>query len=39
MGVEFLDDGTVEIERFRCTPERVTPATVDALLAELRATR
>jgi hypothetical protein len=36
--VEFLVDGTVEIERFRRTPERVTAATVEDLLAELRAT-
>jgi hypothetical protein len=37
--VEFFADGTVEIERFRCTAERVTAATVEELLAELRAIR
>jgi len=37
--VEFFDDGTMELERFRSPDERVTAGTVDALLAELRASR
>lgn len=37
--VEFFAGGTVEIERFRSTPERVTAATVEDLLAGLRAGR
>jgi hypothetical protein len=37
--IEFLDNGTVEIERFQSTESGVTEANVDALLGELRARR
>jgi hypothetical protein len=37
--VDFFDDGTVEVERFRPTASGVTEADVDVLLGELRARR